>query len=206
MGKHKLADCKQCRREGERLLLKGDRCNSQKCALLRRKTAPGMHGAAVKKQSEYAVRLREKQKLRRIFGISEKQLWHCFEKALRTPGVTGVLMLQYLERRLDNIAYRFGLAASRKQARQLVKHGHFRINGKKVDLPSYLVNPADKISVRPASQKSFEPALAKAKEAQYPAWLKFDPAENTGLIISIPTREEIDYPIDEQLIVEYYSK
>ena len=206
MGRHKLADCKQCRREGERLLLKGDRCNSQKCALLRRKTAPGMHGAAVKKQSEYAVRLREKQKLRRIFGISEKQLWHCFEKALRTPGVTGVLMLQYLERRLDNIAYRLGLAASRKHARQLVKHGHFRINGKKVDLPSYLVNPADKVSVRPASQKSFEPALAKAKEAQYPAWLKFDPAENTGLIISIPTREEIDYPIDEQLIVEYYSK
>jgi len=206
MGKHKLADCKQCRREGERLLLKGDRCNSQKCALLRRKTAPGMHGAVVKKQSEYAVRLREKQKLRRIFGISEKQMWLCFEKARHTSGVTGVLMLQFLECRLDNIAYRFGFAASRKHARQLVKHGHFQINGKKVDLPSYLVSPSDKVSIRPASQKSFGPALDKAKEAQYPAWLKFDPAENTGLIVSIPTREEIDYPIDEQLIVEHYAK
>lgn len=206
MGKHKLADCKQCRREGERLLLKGDRCNSQKCALLRRKTAPGMHGAIVKKQSEYAVRLREKQKLRRIFGISEKQMWLCFEKARHTPGVTGVLMLQFLECRLDNIAFRFGFAASRKHARQLVKHGHFQINGKKVDLPSYLVGPSDKVSIRPASQKSFGPALAKAKEAQYPAWLKFDQAENTGLIVSIPTREEIDYPIDEQLIVEHYAK
>ncbi|MDR1997957.1 MAG: 30S ribosomal protein S4 [Candidatus Margulisbacteria bacterium] len=206
MGKHKSADCKQCRREGERLLLKGDRCNSQKCALLRRKTAPGMHGAAVKKQSEYAVRLREKQKLRRIFGISEKQMWHCFERAHKTPGVTGTLMLQLLERRLDNIAYRLGFAASRKHARQLVKHGHFQINGRKVDLPSYLLSPEDKIAVRPASQKSFAAALAGAKEAQYPAWLKFDPAENTGLILAVPARDEIDYPIDEQLIVEYYAK
>ncbi|MDR1324252.1 MAG: 30S ribosomal protein S4 [Candidatus Margulisbacteria bacterium] len=206
MGKHKLADCKQCRREGERLLLKGNRCNSQKCALLRRKTAPGMHGAAVKKQSEYAVRLREKQKLRRIFGVSEKQLWHCFEKAHRTPGVTGTLILQFLERRLDNIAYRLGFAVSRKHARQLVKHGHFQVNGKKVDLPSYQVNPADKISIRPASQKSFSATLERLKEAQYPAWLKFDETVSTGVVISIPEREEIDYPIDEQLIVEYYAK
>ncbi|MDR2431251.1 MAG: 30S ribosomal protein S4 [Candidatus Margulisbacteria bacterium] len=206
MGKHKLADCKQCRREGERLLLKGDRCNSQRCALLRCKTAPGMHGAAVKKQSEYAVRLREKQKLRRIFGLSEKQMWHYFANAHRTPGVTGTLMLQYLERRLDNIAFRLGFAASRKHARQLVKHGHFQINGRKVDLPSYLVAPEDKISIKPSSQKSFEAALSRAKEAQYPAWLKFDPAQNAGLVLSIPSREEIDYPIDEQLIVEHYAK
>jgi len=206
MGKHKSADCKQCRREGERLLLKGDRCNTQKCALLRRKTAPCMHGAAINKQSEYAVRLREKQKLRRIFGISEKQMWHCFEKARKTTGVTGTLMLQYLERRLDNIAYRFGFAASRKHARQLVKHGHFQVNGKKVDLPSYMVSPEDKVSIKAASLKSFAPALEKAKEAQYPAWLKFDLTENTGLILSIPTRDEIDFPIDEQLIVEYYAK
>ena len=206
MGKHKLADCKQCRREGERLLLKGDRCNSQKCALLRRKTAPGMHGAAVKKQSEYAVRLREKQKLRRIFGVSEKQMWHYFEKAHRTPGVTGTLMLQFLELRLDNITYRLGLALSRKHARQLVKHGHFQVNGRKVDLPSYTVGPNDKISVKPSSLKSFEAVLTKAKETQYPAWLKFDPAENTGVLAAVPSREEIDYPIDEQLIVEYYAK
>ena len=141
MGKHKAPACKQCRREGERLLLKGERCVSAKCAMLRRNVPPGMHGASMRKPSDYAIRLREKQKLRKLYGLSEKQLKMYYNRARNSDGVTGTVLLQNLEERLDSVVYRLGLAASRKQARQLVKHGHYLVNGKSVDIPSYIVRP-----------------------------------------------------------------
>lgn len=206
MGKHSEPACRQCRREGERLMLKGDRCQSGKCALARRNTPPGQHGATMKKPSDYAIRLREKQKLRRIYGISEKQLRNYFEKAKNSTGVTGTQLLQFLERRLDNVVYRLGLAASRKSARELVKHGHFLVNGKKVDLPSYTIIPNDLITIKERSQKSMDVYIQKTKEIRYPAWITFNPNSKEGKVLAIPVREDIDYPISEQLIVEYYSK
>lgn len=206
MGKHTGPSCRQCRREGERLMLKGERCNSQKCALVKRNTAPGMHGAIIKKMSDYAIRLREKQKLRRIYGISEKQLRSYYDKARKSPGVTGTLMLQFLEIRMDNVIYKLGLAASRKQARQLVKHSHFLVNGKRVDLPSYSIKPKDVVSIKERSQKALEAAIQKTKEVRYPGWITFNPDKKEGIITGLPVREDIEYPISEQLIVEYYAR
>ena len=167
MGKHKAPSCKQCRRESERLFLKGERCNTQKCTLARRNSSPGMHGASIKKMSDYAVRLREKQKLRRIYGVSEKQLRKYYQIARKSPGVTGTVLIQQLERRLDNIIYRLGIASSRKQARQLVKHSHFTVNEKRVNLPSFSVNPSDIIKVKERSQGSFESFIQKTRELHF---------------------------------------
>lgn len=206
MGKHTGPSCRQCRREGERLMLKGERCNSQKCSLAKRNTPPGMHGAITKKMSDYAIRLREKQKLRRIYGISEKQLRAYFDSARKSPGVTGNLMLQFLERRMDNVIFKLGLAASRKQARQLVKHAHFLVNGKRVDIPSYPIKPKDIVSIKERSQKTLDAAIQKTKEARFPSWISFNPDKKEGVVVSLPTREDIEYPISEQLIVEFYAR
>jgi small subunit ribosomal protein S4 len=206
MGKHAEPKCRQCRREGERLLLKGERCATSKCALARRNSAPGQHGASTKKPSDYAIRMREKQKLRRIYGLSEKQLRNYFEVAKKTPGVTGTQLLQLLERRMDNVVFRLGLAASRTQSRELVKHGHFKINGYKVDLPSYALNANDVVTIKEKSVKFLEGMIQKTKEARYPSWIMFNADTKEGKINGLPVREDIDYPISEQLIVEYYSK
>lgn len=204
--KYKQSSCRQCRREGERLFLKGDRCNSSKCAMNRRPFPPGAHGKTMKKLTDYAVRLREKQRARRFYGISEKQMRNYYETADAKLGVTGLLMLQYLECRFDNVVYRLGLAVSRKEARQLVKHGHFKINGKKVDIPSYRVRPGEVITIRENSLKSFEVALERVKEQNYPAWINFNPNTKEGQLLVLPEREELDIPVSEQLIVEYYAK
>lgn len=206
MGRNIGPSCKQCRREGERLFLKGERCNSQKCAIVRSNTKPGQHGAVQKKMSDFAVRLREKQKLRRIFGISEGQLRNYFERARKAQGVTGLMLLQMLERRFDNIVFRLGMAPSRKAARQLVKHNHFIVNGERVNIPSYQVKPGDVVTIRERSLPDFEAALQKAREINYPAWIAFNPDKKEGLVNALPSREEIDYPIAEQLIVEFYAR
>ncbi len=206
MGRNIGPSCKQCRREGERLFLKGDRCNSQKCSIVRNNTRPGQHGAVQKKVSDFAVRLREKQKLRRIFGISEGQLRNYFERARKSQGITGLMLLQMLECRLDNIVFRLGLAPSRKAARQLVKHTHFLVNGHRVDIPSYQAKPGDVITIKERSQKILEGMIQKAREVNYPAWVSFNPDKKEGSVIALPSREEIDYPISEQLIVEYYAR
>src|SRR5512141_257410 len=176
--------CRLCRREGMKLFLKGERCYTEKCAIEKRNLPPGQHGKARKaKLVGYGLQLREKQKVKRIYGVLENQFRHYFETAERTRGITGEMLLQLLERRLDNVVYRLGLATSRPQARQLVRHGHFLINGKKVDVPSYSLKAGD-----------------------VPAWLSFDANTITGRVVSMPTREQINLPVQEQLIVELYSK
>jgi small subunit ribosomal protein S4 len=192
-----------------KLFLKGERCYTEKCAIEKRNFVPGQHGKTRKqKLVGYGVQLREKQKVKRIYGVLEDQFRRYFEAAERTRGITGETLLQLLERRLDNVVYRLGLATSRPQARQLVRHGHFSVNGKKVDIPSYSVRAGDVVAVRPTSLKN--PAIAHAieevKGRGIPGWLTFDGAEQTGRIMSLPTREQINLPVQEQLIVELYSK
>jgi small subunit ribosomal protein S4 len=188
--------------------LKGNRCYSPKCAIETRNYAPGQHGQARKKFSEYGLQLREKQKARRIYGIGEDQFRLYFAKAERQPGVTGENLLRLLERRIDNVVYRLGLAYSRPEARQLVLHGHFRVNGKKVTIPSYLLKVGDVITVKDNSRSSnkfvelAEVAAAKTK----PAWLSYDKEALRGVVEAIPAREDIDTPVNEQLIVELYSR
>ncbi len=201
--------CRLCRREGMKLFLKGERCYTEKCAIEKRNFAPGQHGKTRKqKLAGYGIQLREKQKVKRIYGVLEDQFRHYFEAAERQRGITGETLLQLLERRLDNVVYRLGLATSRAQARQLVRHGHFLINGKRVDIPSYSVRAGDVVAVRPSSQKN--PAIAHAieevKGRGIPGWLTFDAGDQSGKILSLPTREQINLPVQEQLIVELYSK
>ncbi len=203
--------CRLCRREGEKLYLKGDRCFSPKCAIERRNVPPGQHGAGRpgrRKQSDYAQQLREKQKARRIYGVLERQFQRYYADAARRTGVTGAVLLQYLETRLDNVVYRLGFGASRKQARQLVEHGHFTVNGRQVSVPSFRVKPGDVISVSEASRRS--PYFADmGKELASRAvvdWLSLDPRALSGRVVSLPTRQQIDTPLKEQLIVEYYSR
>lgn len=203
--------CRLCRREGEKLYLKGERCFSPKCAIERRNQPPGPHGAARafrRKASDYGIQLREKQKARRIYGVLERQFRRYYEDAARRTGVTGVALLQYLETRLDNVVYRLGFASSRRQARQLVLHGHITVNGKKVSVPSFLVKPGDKIAVAESSRTSpYFVALTKELRSQRaPAWLAVDPRALSGSVLSLPSREQIDTPLKEQLIVEYYSR
>ena len=200
--------CKLCRREGKKLYLKGDRCLSGKCAIERRSTAPGQHGAAKKKMGEYGVQLREKQATRRYYGVLEKQFKNYYEEAARKEGMTGENLLILLERRLDNTVYRMGLAESHKEARQLVLHAHFTLNGKKVNIPSLLVKPGDVISVKEASRSSAKfKALAEALESKTaPKWLDVDKTNLTAKVVSFPAREDIDFDFNEQLIVELYSK
>ena len=200
--------CKLCRREGKKLYLKGERCTSGKCALERRNTAPGQHGAAKKKMGEYGIQLREKQSTRRYYGVLEKQFKNYYEEAARKEGMTGENLLILLERRLDNTVYRMGLAESHKEARQLVLHAHFTLNGKKVNIPSILVKPGDVISVKESSRDSAKiKALAEALESKNaPKWLDVDKTNLTAKVVSFPARDDIDYDFNEQLIVELYSK
>ena len=201
--------CRLCRREGMKLFLKGERCYTEKCAIEKRNFAPGQHGKSRKqKLAGYGVQLREKQKVKRIYGVLEDQFRRYFEQAERTRGITGVTLLQLLERRLDNVVYRLGLGTSRAQARQLVRHGHIQINGKKVDIPSYSVKAGDVVGVIGRSQKNptVEHAIEEVKGRGIPEWLSFDANAISGRIVSIPTREQINLPVQEQLIVELYSK
>jgi len=201
--------CRLCRREGMKLFLKGERCYTEKCAIEKRNMPPGQHGKLRKaKIVGYGLQLREKQKVKRIYGVLENQFRRYFESAARHRGVTGVMLLQALETRLDNVVYRLGFATSRPQARQLVRHGHFLINGKKVDIPSYAVKMGDEVRVREASAKSavVAHAIDEVKGRGVPEWLQVDAASTLGRVLSIPTREQINLPVQEQLIVELYSK
>jgi len=202
-------DCRQCRRENLKLFLKGDRCYSEKCAYERRAFAPGQHGQErFRKVSDYAVQLREKQKVKRIYGMLEDQFNRYFQKADMTKGVTGENLLLFLERRLDNTLFRLGFACSRDQARQLIRHNHFLINGKKVNIPSFLVSPGDVITVREKSRKmgSITESLEAVARRGLPSWLEFDKDNFKGTVKNMPNRQEITMPIQEQLIVELYSK
>jgi small subunit ribosomal protein S4 len=201
--------CRMCRREGMKLFLKGERCYTDKCAIEKRNVPPGQHGRARKaKMAGYGVQLREKQKVKRTYGVLESQFRRYFEAADRQKGVTGALLLQMLERRLDNVVYRLGFATSRAQARQLVRHGHFRVNGKKVDIPSYQVRMGDTVALKSASGENpvIQHAMEEVKGRGIPEWLMFDSAALSGRISSLPTREQINLPVQEQLIVELYSK
>ncbi|HEY8346840.1 MAG TPA: 30S ribosomal protein S4 [Symbiobacteriaceae bacterium] len=199
--------CRLCRREGVKLYLKGDKCYSDKCPLVKRGTPPGQHGAVRRKMSEYGLQLREKQKARRFYGVQERQFRRYFEKAARKRGVTGEILLQLLERRLDNIVYRMGFAASRAEARQIVKHSHIEVNGRKVNIPSYLVREGDVIAVREGSRdhKRIREVVANRTRA-VPAYLSVDYENLRGTVLRLPTRDEIDAPVQEQLIVELYSR
>ncbi|NLC68263.1 MAG: 30S ribosomal protein S4 [Clostridiaceae bacterium] len=208
MARYTSPSCKLCRREGEKLFLKGDRCYTDKCAISRRAYSPGQHGQQRKKLSEYGIQLREKQKARRFYGVLERQFRKYFEMATRMKGVTGENLLKILESRMDNVVYRLGLASSRAEARQLVRHNHFLVNGKRVNIPSYLLKPGDIIIVSEKSRNSekFKDIAEKARGRIIPKWLEFDPDNFTGKVVSLPTREEIDLPVQEHLIVELYSK
>ena len=207
MARYTDAVCRQCRRENQKLFLKGDRCYGDKCPVTKRGTAPGQHGSGRKKTGEYGLQLREKQKAKRTYGVLEKQFRHYFELAEREKGVTGENMLSLLERRLDNVVYRAGFGASRAQARQLVNHGHIRVNGKRVDIASFIVKPGDVITLREKTQEmDVYKAMREGSTKLVPAWLSFDAANLTATVVSIPKREEIDLAIAEHLIVELYSK
>ena len=210
MAKYTGPACRQCRREGVKLFGKGERCYTEKCALNRRTGAPGQHGAARKKVGEYGKQLREKQKAKRYYGILEKQFKNYFEKADRLPGQTGENLLTMIERRFDNVVYRMGMAASRKEARQLVLHGHFTINGKKVNIPSYLVKKGDVIALKDKrSNKESEKIkvlIENINSRPVPAWLTVDAENVIATINNLPTRADIDFPFEEHLIVELYSK
>jgi small subunit ribosomal protein S4 len=203
--------CRLCRREGMKLFLKGERCYTEKCAIEKRNFPPGQHGNARARKAKlvgYGVQLREKQKVKRIYGVLEDQFRGYFETADRQRGITGETLLQLLERRLDNVTYRLGLGTSRPQARQLVRHGHFLVNGRKVDVPSYLVKVGDVLTVRQTSHEApaILHAIEEVKGRGIPEWLSFDAAGLSGRVVSLPTREQINLPVQEQLIVELYSK
>lgn len=205
MAKNTSPSCKQCRREGCKLFLKGERCLT-KCSFDKRPVVPGQHGTARKKFSEYGLQLREKQKVRRAYGMLEKQFRLYYERATRSKESTGLALLKMLELRLDNVAYRLGLGASRMEARQVVNHGHLTVNGKKVNIPSYQVKVGDVIAVK-ESKQSLE-MFSSLKEAKIttPKWLEFDANSLTGKVLALPERDDIDLGIKEHLIVEYYSR
>ena len=209
MARYTGAVCRQCRREGQKLFLKGDRCYTDKCAIDRRAYAPGQHGnARNKKLSEYGLQLREKQKARRYYGVLESQFRKYYEMANAQKGVTGENLLSILESRLDNVVYRLGFAMSRPEARQLVRHGHFTINGKKVDIPSYLVKPGEVIALRESSRSvdKFKASLEANGSRKAPKWLDFNQNALSAKVVAAPARDDIDLPIEEHLIVELYSK
>lgn len=208
MARYTGSVCKLCRREGLKLYLKGDRCYSSKCAFDRRSYAPGQHGQGRKKVSEYGIRLREKQKARRYYGVLERQFRRYFERAERQKGITGENLLVLLERRLDNVVYRLGLASSRNEARQLVRHGHFTVNGRKVNIPSFEVRAGDVIAVRDKSKESprIKELMERAADRTPPAWLEYDADAARGRVLALPARDQIDTPVQEHLIVELYSR
>ena len=201
--------CRLCRREGMKLFLKGERCYGEKCAIERRNVPPGEHGKGRKaKLLGYGLQLREKQKVKRMYGVLERQFRRYFEAADRKKGVTGETLLQLLEQRLDNVVYRLGFATSRPQARQLVRHGHFTVNGKRADIPSYSVRAGDLVAVRSGSIKNqvIVYAAEEVKGRGIPEWLELDVEKLTGRLAAVPTREQLNLPVQEQLIVELYSK
>lgn len=214
MGRYLGPKCRLCRRSGVGLLLKGARCASRRCAVERRAYPPGQHGDSRTRgrrpsNPAYGLQLREKQKLRWVYGISERQLHRLFERATRARGVTGMALLQELERRLDNVVHRLGLTASRTQARQLIGHGHFQVNGRRVNIASYQVRPGDVIAVAPASRNltPIQQALAASARGRTPAWLELNPEVMEGRVLALPEREQIaDVPVQEQLVVEFYSR
>lgn len=200
--------CRLCRREGQKLFLKGSKCYSEKCPVSRRTYPPGQHGQGRRKLSEYALHLREKQKARRLYGVMEGQFHTYFEKADRSRGVTGEVLLQLLERRLDNVVYRIGLASSRPEARQLVRHGHFEVNGRKVNIPSYQVREGDVIRVRESSRSlaRIQELVEMGRDRGAPEWLSVDHDAMQGTVLRLPGREDVDTSIQDHLIVEYYSR
>ena len=209
MARYRDAVCRLCRREGMKLFLKGQRCLTDKCAIEKRNFAPGQHGKARRpKLVGYGLQLREKQKVRRLYGILEDQFRNYFEKAVATKGITGETLLVMLERRLDNTVYRLGLATSRAEARQLVRHGHILVAGRKVNIPSFQVAPGQEIAVRESSRQmlSMQRALDLSGSRGIPAWLEFDRESMKGRVVSLPKREDVNFPIQEQMIVELYSK
>lgn len=208
MARYTGPSCKLCRREGKKLFLKGDRCLTDKCAVARRATVPGQHGAGRKTVKEYGLQFREKMTARRYYGVQEKQFHKYYVKADKNAGVTGENMLTILECRLDNIVYRMGLASSRKEARQMVRHAHFTLNGKKVDIPSIICKVGDVIALREKSKSSekFKMLVETSETAVIPKWLEIDHANATAKVIALPKRDDIDFPFEEQLIVELYSK
>ena len=208
MARYRGSVCRLCRREGMKLFLKGERCYGTKCAIERRGYAPGQHGQRQRKVSDYGIRLREKQKTRRVYGLLEGQFRNTFHRAVRKQGVTGEILLQYLEQRLDNVVYRFGFASSRPASRQLVRHGHVVVNGRRVNIPSYQVKPDDRVEIKEKSAKreAIKEAVAVAEHRGMPGWLELDKDKLSGKIVGLPSREEVGLPIKEQLIVELYSK
>jgi len=210
MARYTGSQCKLCRREGIKLYLKGDRCYTGKCAVDRRPYAPGQHGQSrkMKKVSEYGMQLREKQRTRRFYGVLERQFRNYYETATRQQGATGENLLRLLERRLDNVVYRLGLGSSRVEARQLVCHGHFAVNGRKTDIPSFLVTVGDEVTVRERSKESprIKELMEHAAEKTLPAWLDYQAEEAKGRVVDLPARDQIDAPVQEHLIVELYSK
>ena len=206
MARITCADCKKCRREGQKLFLKGERCTSKKCAMERRPVAPGQHGASRKKNSEYAVQLREKQKAKRAYGLLEKEFYSYYEEAERMKGITGENMLMLLELRLDNVVYRMGIGSSRAQSRQIVNHGHITVNGKVVDIPSYHTKAGDVIGVKEVKQDNAMFKELRGAKIVMPKWVEFDTETFVGKVVENPKREDIDLSINEQLIVELYSK
>jgi small subunit ribosomal protein S4 len=208
MARYTGSVCRQCRREGTKLFLKGERCYSDKCAITRRSHAPGQHGQSRKKFSEYGLQLREKQKVKRYYGVLESQFAKYFEMAEKKAGVTGENLLQIVESRLDNVVYRLGYAMSRPEARQLVRHGHFTVDGHKVDIPSYQVKTGEVIELKEASRSldKFKGALEANASRVIPKWLDFDQANKVAKVVAVPAREDIDLPVEEHLIVELYSK
>jgi len=208
MARYTDAKCRLCRREGSKLYLKGDRCYTDKCAISRRAYAPGQHGQSRKKMSEYGIQLREKQKVRRIYGILEKQFRDYFVEAERQKGVTGENLLRLLELRLDNVVYRMGFGESRAEARQLVRHGHFTVNGKKVNIPSYQVGLNDLVTVKADSKSTdkFKELAENSAAKTAPQWLSTNAEMMESRVVALPVREDIDLPIEEHLIVELYSR
>lgn len=206
MARDTSPQCKQCRREGQKLFLKGERCLTDKCGVERRSYPPGEHGRGRVRASEYRQQLREKQKARRYYQVLEKQFRSYYEKASRQDGVTGENLLRLLERRFDNVLVRLGFAASRRQARQLIRHGHWLINGRRVDIPSYQVKPEDIISIKPGSSAETTVRVATELISTVPPWLQADHDALTAKVLRLPERDEIDSPVEEQLIVELYSK
>ena len=208
MARYKDEQCRICRREGQKLFLKGSRCYSDKCSVTRRNYAPGQHGQKRTKLSEYGTQLREKQKTKSFYGVGEKQFRGYFEMASNKKGITGTNLLQILETRLDNVVYRLGLGSSRPQARQMVTHGHIEVNGRKVDIASYLVKPGDVVAVREI--RSNNPVIKANVEAgatrPIPEWLELDTEKLSAKIVRLVNRDEIDLPVEEHLIVELYSK
>ena len=208
MARYTGAVCRLCRREGQKLFLKGERCYSEKCSVGLRGYAPGQHGQGRKKSSEYGMQLRAKQTARRFYGVQENQFHHYFEIAERKQGITGDNLLRLLESRLDNVVYRVGFASSRAEARQLVGHGHYEVNGKRVDIASYLLKAGDVVSICEKSRASEKiKAVVEANSARpVPEWIDVDRNNLSAKVIALPTREQIEAPVDEQLIVEFYSK